>query len=63
MPPTSMTAAVSTDPLLTPNPQRFVLFPIQYPKVWEMFKKHEVRRPRPSPSLRGSSREKCVCPH
>ena len=30
------------EPLLRENPQRFVLFPIQYPKVWEMYKKHEA---------------------
>ena len=28
--------------LLTENPQRFVLFPIQYDKVWNMYKKHEA---------------------
>ena len=32
--------SVTTDPLLCPNPHRFVLFPIQYPAVWEMYKKH-----------------------
>jgi hypothetical protein len=32
----------STDPLLAPNPHRFVLFPIKYQQVWEMYKKHEV---------------------
>jgi len=30
------------DPLLMENPQRFVMFPIQYPAVWEMYKKHEA---------------------
>jgi ribonucleoside-diphosphate reductase subunit M2 len=30
------------DPLLVENPQRFVMFPIQYPQVWEMYKKHEA---------------------
>jgi hypothetical protein len=34
---------MSTDPLLAPNPQRFVLFPIKYQQVWDMYKKHEVR--------------------
>ena len=38
-------AAVSTDPLLAPNPNRFVLFPIKYHEVWEMYKKHEVLPP------------------
>ena len=42
---TAETAAVSTDPLLAPNSQRFVLFPIKYHQVWEMYKKHEVRSP------------------
>jgi hypothetical protein len=42
-------AAASTDPLLAPNPQRFVLFPIKYHQVWEMYKKHEVRAPAHSP--------------
>ena len=27
------------DPLLEENPDRFVVFPIKYPKVWEMYKK------------------------
>merc|ERR550532_559441 len=30
------------DPLLRENPRRFVMFPIQYPQVWEMYKKHEA---------------------
>jgi len=30
------------DPLLKENPQRWVLFPIQYPAVFEMYKKHEA---------------------
>jgi len=30
------------DPLLVENPRRFVMFPIQYPQVWEMYKKHEA---------------------
>eukprot|EP00747_Dinoflagellata_sp_TGD_P139405 gnl/TRDRNA2_/TRDRNA2_175892_c0_seq11.p1 gnl/TRDRNA2_/TRDRNA2_175892_c0~~gnl/TRDRNA2_/TRDRNA2_175892_c0_seq11.p1 ORF type:complete len:347 (-),score=89.86 gnl/TRDRNA2_/TRDRNA2_175892_c0_seq11:157-1197(-) len=30
------------DPLLKENPQRWVMFPIQYPQVWEMYKKHEA---------------------
>merc|ERR1719321_2249567 len=32
----------STDPLLVENPRRWVMFPIQYPEVWEMYKKHEA---------------------
>jgi ribonucleoside-diphosphate reductase subunit M2 len=31
-----------SDPLLMDNPHRFVMFPIQYPQVWEMYKKHEA---------------------
>ena len=30
------------DPLLKENPNRFVMFPIQYPEFWEMYKKHEA---------------------
>merc|ERR1711988_1942182 len=30
------------DPLLLENPRRWVMFPIQYPQVWEMYKKHEA---------------------
>merc|ERR1711879_879934 len=30
------------DPLLVENPRRWVMFPIQYPQVWEMYKKHEA---------------------
>jgi ribonucleoside-diphosphate reductase subunit M2 len=30
------------DPLLKENPRRWVMFPIQYPAVWEMYKKHEA---------------------
>jgi len=31
-----------SDPLLAENPNRFVMFPIQYPQIWEMYKKHEA---------------------
>jgi ribonucleotide reductase beta subunit family protein with ferritin-like domain len=31
-----------TDPLLKENPRRWVMFPIKYPEVWEMYKKHEA---------------------
>jgi ribonucleoside-diphosphate reductase subunit M2 len=27
------------EPLLMPNPKRFVLFPIEYPEIWQMYKK------------------------
>jgi ribonucleoside-diphosphate reductase subunit M2 len=30
------------DPLLKENPSRWVMFPIQYHEVWEMYKKHEA---------------------
>lgn len=30
------------EPLLRENPQRFVLLPIQYPKIWDMYKKHQA---------------------
>lgn len=32
----------SIEPMLQENPNRFVLFPIQYPKIWEMYKKAEA---------------------
>jgi len=31
-----------SDPLLKENPRRWVLFPIQYPGIYEMYKKHEA---------------------
>ncbi len=30
------------EPILTPNPKRFVLFPIEYPAIWQMYKKAEA---------------------
>merc|ERR1740121_3048474 len=30
------------DPLLRENPSRWVMFPIKYPEIWEMYKKHEA---------------------
>uniref|UniRef100_A0A7N0ZZA8 Uncharacterized protein n=1 Tax=Kalanchoe fedtschenkoi TaxID=63787 RepID=A0A7N0ZZA8_KALFE len=30
------------EPLLAPNPDRFCMFPIQYPEIWEMYKKAEA---------------------
>ncbi len=30
------------EPLLSSNPGRFVLFPVQYRKIWDMYKKHEA---------------------
>lgn len=32
----------ASDPLLAENPRRWVMFPIQHPEVWEMYKKHEA---------------------
>ena len=34
--------SISHEPLLAPNPDRFCMFPIQYPKIWEMYKKAEA---------------------
>lgn len=31
-----------TEPILAENPNRFVLFPIKYPKIWEWYKKSEA---------------------
>ncbi|XP_047310989.1 ribonucleoside-diphosphate reductase small chain [Impatiens glandulifera] len=30
---------IPEDPLLAPNPDRFCMFPIEYPQIWEMYKK------------------------
>merc|ERR1719443_1260218 len=30
------------DPMLKENPNRWVMFPIQHPDIWEMYKKHEA---------------------
>ncbi len=32
----------SVEPLLTPNSQRFVLFPIKHSEVWKMYKQAEA---------------------
>ncbi|KAI3636003.1 hypothetical protein MIR68_005884 [Amoeboaphelidium protococcarum] len=34
--------SVQDEPILTPNPNRFVLFPIKYHEVWQMYKKAEA---------------------
>ncbi|KAF5763939.1 putative ribonucleoside-diphosphate reductase [Helianthus annuus] len=34
--------SIPEDPILTPNPDRFCMFPIQYPQIWEMYKKAEA---------------------
>merc|ERR1719223_821527 len=31
-----------SEPLLRDNPQRWVMFPIKHPEVWEIYKKHEA---------------------
>jgi ribonucleotide reductase beta subunit family protein with ferritin-like domain len=30
------------EPILAENPNRFTMFPIKYPQVWEMYKKAEA---------------------
>ncbi|SPO00572.1 probable small subunit of ribonucleotide reductase [Cephalotrichum gorgonifer] len=43
--PAAVSAAKSEEldePLLMENPQRFVLFPIKYHEIWQMYKKHEA---------------------
>ena len=34
--------AQETELLLRENKERFVILPIKYPKIWEMYKKHEA---------------------
>ncbi|KAM7280418.1 hypothetical protein ACFE04_007552 [Oxalis oulophora] len=34
--------AIPEEPLLAANPDRFCMFPIQYPAIWEMYKKAEA---------------------
>merc|ERR1712190_376775 len=31
-----------SETLLRENPQRWVMFPIRFPEIWEMYKKHEA---------------------
>ncbi|KXJ94523.1 ribonucleotide reductase [Microdochium bolleyi] len=38
----SIKAMESEEPLLQENPQRFVLFPIKYHEIWQMYKKAEA---------------------
>ena len=42
MPAHEMNEADKSEPILTENKQRFVLFPIKHPQVWEMYKKAEA---------------------
>jgi ribonucleoside-diphosphate reductase subunit M2 len=37
-----MLTPVMPEPILTPNDKRLVLFPIEYPEVWQMYKKAEA---------------------
>ena len=37
-----MGACKNVEPILTANPQRFVIFPIKHQRVWEMYKKAEA---------------------
>ena len=37
-----LTGKLLPEPLLMENGNRFVLFPIQYPRIWDMYKKHEA---------------------
>lgn len=30
------------EPLLKENPRRWVMFPLQFPAIWEFYKKHEA---------------------
>ncbi|KAL6533486.1 hypothetical protein OROMI_027598 [Orobanche minor] len=34
--------SIPEEPILTPNQDRFCMFPIQYPQIWEMYKKAEA---------------------
>ncbi|KAL5723039.1 ribonucleoside-diphosphate reductase [Ranunculus cassubicifolius] len=34
--------SIPEEPILAPNPDRFCMFPIEYPQIWEMYKKAEA---------------------
>lgn len=34
--------SVEDEPLLRENPKRFVIFPIQYPDIWKMYKQAQA---------------------
>jgi ribonucleoside-diphosphate reductase subunit M2 len=36
------TTLMKPEPILTDNPNRFTMFPINYPSVWEMYKKSQA---------------------
>jgi ribonucleotide reductase beta subunit family protein with ferritin-like domain len=42
MPSSTPTGADTDEPILTPSEDRFVLFPIRYPRVWDLYKKQEA---------------------
>ncbi|MCS6972812.1 MAG: ribonucleotide-diphosphate reductase subunit beta, partial [Leptospiraceae bacterium] len=33
---------MTKNPVLDPNPGRFVVLPIVYPQLWELYKKHQA---------------------
>ena len=37
-----MSQSVQEEPILKENKDRFVILPINYPKIWEQYKKHEA---------------------
>jgi ribonucleoside-diphosphate reductase subunit M2 len=39
---TQAITVIEDEPILQPNPSRFVLFPIKYPDIWNMYKKAEA---------------------
>ncbi len=40
--PVKQKAQLRPEPLLEDNPDRFCMFPIKYPQVWEMYKRAEA---------------------
>lgn len=40
--PSLMKSDSEVEPILAENPQRFCMFPIKYPQVWEMYKKAQA---------------------
>lgn len=35
-------SSIEDEPLLRENPKRFVIFPIQYPDIWKMYKQAQA---------------------
>ena len=54
MPPMDMHPDDMTEPILQENKQRFVLFPIKHPQVWEMYKNLPLMKPNTA------RRERCI---